>query len=91
MNNFARLEVAGMFGHAFTDFKGQVEAWEAGIALLEFLDDAQRVNVVIEPLTEAAHLPVQLLFAGVSKRRMTDVMDQSQRFGEIFVEAQNGR
>jgi hypothetical protein len=80
-----------MFGHAFTDLEGQVEAREAGIALLEFLDDPQRMNVVIEALAETAHLPVQFLFARVSKRWMTDVMDQGQGFGEIFVKTQNRR
>src|SRR6202035_984625 len=75
LNNFAGLKVARMFGHAFTHLEGQIQAREASVALLEFLDDSERMNVVIEPLAEAAHLPVQLLFSGVSKRRMADVVN----------------
>lgn len=78
-----------MFGHAFADFERQIQAGKAGITLLELLDNAQRVNVVIEAVAETAHLPVQFLFTGVRERRMADVVNQGQRFGEIFIETQH--
>ena len=68
-----------MLGHAFADLERQVQAGKARIALLELLDDAQRVDVVIEVVAEAVHLAVQLLFAGVGEGRMADVVHQRQR------------
>src|SRR5579862_41366 len=78
-----------MFGDAFADFKAQIEAGEAGVTLLELLDDAQSVNIVIEVGAEAGHLAVKFLLAGMSEGRMADVVREGERFGEIFVETQD--
>ena len=43
---------------------------------------------MIEAIAKAAHLAVQLVFAGVRERRMTDVVRQRQGFGEVFVETE---
>ena len=69
--------------------KRQIEPGKAGVALLEALDDAQGVQIVIEALAEALHLPVQLLLAGMREGRMADVVGQRQRLGQILVELQH--
>ena len=51
-------------------------------------DDAQRVEIVVEAVAVLAHGGVERFFAGVAERRMADVVDQRQRFGEIDVEAE---
>ncbi len=89
LGNFAGLEIARMLGNAFAHFEGQVQAGEAGVALLEFFDDAQGVNIVIEVGAEAGHLAVEFLLAGMGEGRMADVVRQRQGFGEIFVETQD--
>jgi hypothetical protein len=43
---------------------------------------------MVEPVAEAAHLPVQLIFAGVCKGRVADVVPESQSFGQILVQIQ---
>ena len=78
-----------MFGDAFADLERQVQAWEAGIALLELLDDAQGVDIVIEVGAEAGHLPVELLLAGMGEGRMADIVSERQGLGEIFVETED--
>src|SRR5438067_1111192 len=49
------------------------------------------MQIMIEAVAEAPHLPVKLILAGMSKRGVADVMAESQRFGEVFVQTQNGR
>ena len=67
--------------------KRQVQPGKAGVALFEALDDPQGVQVVIESLAEARHLPVERLLAGMGERGVPDVVGQRQRFGEILVQA----
>jgi len=43
-------------------------------------DDTQRVQIVIEAAAVRAHQFVQLAFAGMAKRRMADVVNESERF-----------
>ena len=40
------------------------------------LDDPQRMDVVVEGLPEARHLPVQFVLARMREGRMADVVDQ---------------
>ena len=61
------------------------------VALLEVLDDAQRMQIVVEPPSMIAQAPVQRPLAGVAKRRMPDVVDQRQRLRQIFVQPQRRR
>ncbi len=75
-----------VFDNAFTDFKGKVQAGKIGIALFKLLHDAQSVQVVIKQVTVLAHGGVQNALAGVTKRRMSHVMHQGQRFYQIFIQ-----
>src|SRR5690606_35538574 len=66
---------------------GQVQAGEAGVAVLQLRDDAQALAVVVE----AAHVPRQLverLLARVTERRVAEVVGQRDRLGQVLVEAQ---
>jgi hypothetical protein len=45
---------------------------------------------VIEGKSVQAHGGVERLFSGVAERWMADVVDQSQRFGEVIVEPELG-
>ena len=73
-----------MLDDALADFERQVQAGKASVALLEYLDDAQRVEIVIEAVAKLPHLPVQLFLAGVREGRMANVVAQGQRFGEVL-------
>ena len=61
-----------------------------GVTLLEVLDDAQRMQVVVEspPVTRKAAIERPL--AGMTEGRVADVVDQRQRLGQVFVQAEFG-
>ena len=88
LRKFRRGVIARMFDDAFAHFEGEIQAGKIEIALLELLDDAQRVQIVIEALAVLAHALVELLFAGVAEGRMADVVDQRQRLGKIRIQTQ---
>jgi hypothetical protein len=46
---------------------------------------------MLEALAEFAHLAIQLLLTSMGEWRMTYVMDQRQRFGQILIQFQNRR
>ena len=58
-----------------------------GITLLEVLDDAQRVHVVVESPSMSLQATVQRALTRMTKRRMTDIVNQRQRLRQIFVQA----
>src|SRR3990167_1476533 len=75
-----------MLDDALAHFKREVEPGEGGVALLEALDDAQGVEVVVKLVAAGAHQLVELVFAGVAEGRVADVMHERQRFAEVGVE-----
>ena len=87
----AGSSVAGMLDDALTHLERQVQPGETRVALLETLDDAQRVEVMVEALAESPHLTIERLFARVRERRVTDIVRQRQRFCEVFVQLQDVR
>src|SRR5882762_2448337 len=80
--------IARMLDDALADLKGEVQAGKIEIALFELIDDAQGMQIVIEMAAVHAHQLVELSLAGVTKRRMADVVDERKRFGELRVQAQ---
>ncbi len=70
--------------------EGQVQPAKGGIALLEVLHDAQRVQVVIEEGSVRLHGRIQRLLAGVAEGRMSDVVHQRQRLHQVHLQPQLG-
>jgi hypothetical protein len=83
--------ITRMFDDAFTYAKRQVEPAMCGVTLLEVLDDAQRVEVVVEATPVAGKAAVQRALPGVPKGRMTYIVNQRKRLRQIFVQAKRGR
>ena len=61
-----------------------------GVALFELIDDAQRLQVVLEAAV-LAHARVQRILAGVPKGRVPEIVRQADRLGERFIDAQCAR
>ena len=61
-----------------------------GVALFELVDDAQRLQVVLEAAVRL-HAVVQRVLAGVTERRVAEVVREADRFGERFVQLQRAR
>ena len=86
-----RRIVVRVLDDAFAHFKGKVQAAKAGVADFEILDDAQRVQIVIEEQSMLSHGGVQRFFSGVAKGRMPDVVHQGKGFHQIDVQSELGR
>src|SRR5882724_1756706 len=79
-----------MLDDAFANFKSEIQAGKIEVTLFELLDDAQRVQIVIEKTAVRPHQFVELSLAGMPEGRMADIVDESKRFGELGVQAQRG-
>ncbi len=71
--------VAGVLDDAFADAEGEIEAAMGGVALLEVLADAERMEVVVEAQAVPLQAVVESALAGVAEGRMADVVDQGER------------
>ena len=86
LGKLRRVVIARMLDDAFADLKRQIQAGKIQVALLELLDDAQRLQIVIEAVAVRAQQLVELALSGVAEGRVADVVHQGQGFGEIGVE-----
>ncbi len=75
-----------MLDDAFADREGEVQTTVRGVALLEVLDDAQGVKIVVEAEAVLLEAAVESALAGVAEGRMADVVDKGECFGEVFVQ-----
>jgi hypothetical protein len=75
-----------MLDQAFERFPGEVEAVEARIFLFQGSHHAQRLGVVIEA-TGAGHGGIECALAGMTERRMAEIVGECQGFGQIFIDA----
>ena len=83
------LIVTRMFDDALADAKRQIEPAVCGVTLFEVLDDAQRMQVVVEPAAMTSEAAVQCALSGMSEGRMADVVDQRESLSEIFVQTES--
>ena len=74
----ARLPLR-MLGDAVAHFPREVQA---AAVVLERVDDAQALLVVIEA---ARHEPIDDALAGVTERRVTEIVAERDRFGQLLV------
>jgi hypothetical protein len=79
-----------MFGQAFQRFPSQVQAVPARIRGFKSGQCPDRLGIVIEA-PEFSQGFLQSIFPGMAERRMPDIMRETERFGQIFVEAESPR
>src|SRR5215475_10842938 len=77
-----------MLHDSLADFEGEIEPRVSRETLLEMLDNTKGVKIVIEGGAKRAHQRIEAAFAGVAKRRVANVVNQGEGFGEIDVEAE---
>ena len=73
----------GVLGDAVAHLPGEVQAPPVA---LEHVDDAQALLVVIEPAGDEL---VQDALAGVPERRVTEIVTERNRLGQLFVQPQH--
>ena len=79
--------VGAVFENSFAAFKGQVQAVELGVVLLELIDHAQRLQVVFET-AEIRHALVQRILPRMTERCVPKIVREADRLGQLFVELQ---
>jgi hypothetical protein len=58
--------------------------------MLELLDDAKGMQIVIEATAVRGHQFVEFAFAGVTEGRVANIVNERERFGELGVQAERG-
>jgi len=77
----------GVFGDALADLVGQVQPSELRVGVLEVVDDADAVAVVLETAGVGHQLP-QGLLARVAEGRVAEVVGQRHRLGQVLVQVE---
>ena len=75
-----------VFPQSLAHFECQVQTLKIRIGIFKKFDHSHTLPVVIEAAV-VAHALGQHLFAGMSKRRVSKVMRQSDGLREVFVES----
>src|SRR5215471_9876228 len=75
LREFRLRIIPRMLDDAFAHFESEIQAGKIKIALLEMLDDAKSVQIVIELPAMRTHQFVQLAFASVAERRMANIVN----------------
>ena len=84
---FAGLGQRAVLENALAALECEVQAREGGIALLELIDHAQRLQVVLEAAV-LAHALVERILAGVPEGRVAEIMGQRYGLDQRFIELQ---
>src|SRR5207248_2252772 len=86
LRKFIRIVIARMLNNSFAHFKGEIQSTKCRVSQLKILNNTQRVQVVIKEKPMPAHGGIERFFSGVTKRRMPDIMRESQGLDQIHVE-----
>ena len=84
------IVVRTVFENPFAAFEAEVQTVEVRIVFLEFIDDAQRLQVVFET-AEIHHALVEGILARMAERRVSQIMRETDCFGQHFVEIERAR
>jgi hypothetical protein len=77
-----------VFDDSFADTESQIETTVSGVTLLEVLNDAKSVKIVIETTSMTAKATIQSPLPCVAEGRMADVVDKRKGFGEVFIQTE---
>ena len=86
----ARVLQRAMLENPFARLERQVEPAEGRVPILELVDDAERLQVVLEA-AELAHAFVERVLPRVAERRVAEIMGEADRLDEVLVQAQRAR
>src|SRR3546814_3019792 len=73
-----------MFEDAFTCLEHQVQAAKLGVLVLQLVDHAQRLRVVLEAAV-GLHALVERVLAGVPERRVAEIVRERHGFAETLM------
>ena len=76
-----------MLEDAFAGFKAEVQAVVIGIALLQHIDHAQALQVVLKAAVRG-HAGVERVLPGVAKRGVAQIVREGDGFRQVFFQIQ---
>ena len=79
-----------MLGDPFQRGPCQVQTVKARVVAFQRRHDPQRLSVVVKPSVRL-HQKIKRIFAGVSERRVAQIMGQGDSFGDVRVQPQGIR
>src|SRR4051812_21925125 len=79
-----------MLEHSLATFECQVQSGELGIALLEFVDHAQGLQVMLEAAV-SSHAFIERILSGVTERRVPEIMGEANGLRERLVDVEGPR
>ncbi|CAM2149469.1 hypothetical protein PT2222_210122 [Paraburkholderia tropica] len=82
-----RVLARAMLENALARLETEIEAVERAVVLLQFVDDRETLQVVLEAAV-LAHALVERVLTRMAERRMTEVVRKRNRLDEILVHAQ---
>src|SRR5258706_12211866 len=74
-----------MLEDAFAGLETQIQSFESGIALFQYIDHAQRLQIVLEAFM-ILHAVVERILAGMAEGRMPEIVCQRYGLDQVFVE-----
>jgi hypothetical protein len=80
-----------MLHDPLADAKGKIQAAMRGVSLLEVLSNTKCMKIVVEAKTMLLETAIQSPFAGMAKRRVPDVVNQSEGLGKVLIQPQRRR
>src|SRR5258705_776336 len=75
---------------SYAAVEGEMQPGQVRVAFFEFIDDAQRLQVVLESAV-VAHARVERILPGMPEGRVPEVMRQADRLGQRFIQLQRAR
>ena len=90
VTQFACIRCRTVFEDALAGFEHQVQAGKLRVLCLQFIDHAQRLQIVFET-AEIAHAGIQRILPGMPERRVPEIMRKADRLGQRLVESQRRR
>src|SRR6266403_1204822 len=83
-SQLARVVRRAVLQNALARLEAKVQTIERAIALFQFIDDPERLKVVLEA-TELPHTIVQRILASMTEGRMPQIVCERDRFDQILV------
>jgi hypothetical protein len=65
----------------------QIQAAMCGVTELKVFDNAERMKIMVKPSSMPAQTLVERPLTGMTKRRMSDVVDQRQSLRQVFIQS----
>src|SRR5688572_7421519 len=76
-----------MLEHSLATFERKIQSRKFGVAFFELIDDAKRLQIVLES-AELSHAIVQRVLTRMSERRVAKIVREADRLGQRLVQAQ---